>query len=475
MKKLRELRERRSVLLKNIKALVDKADKESRDFTEDEEGDFNAWDKEADEIKGEIEKLEAREKRIAELAQFEVEQRETEDKEEEKRTKIVPQINTKEERIKVENKRKATEEARNVNTFKLIKGVMSSNPFAIDEARKELAEGGHYDDLLLKENGEKRGFNTLVDEKGGILVPTSISDKIFDIMQDYGIIPRLALNFGNIAESEIKVPEILGRPSFTAVGQGQAISGSSFNLGAIALRALKWGAIINWTNEVSESVAAKLMPILMSKIAEGYAYAQDNAFFNGDGTSAFNGILGLDGMDAASPTTYPHVRRTTAASGNTTFATLDAIDLNAAKYDLAPAVRGGGVYCFHPDFIQYLEQMQDGQGQFIYGKPSELMPVGSLWGRPIATSEAIPVTGTTGTTYGFFFNPGYVAYATGRTLSADRLREGTITDEGSNSVNLATTDQEALRFTGKFDIHTSKVTRTTGGTAKGAFTVLVLA
>lgn len=371
-------------------------------------------------------------------------------------------------KIEIKETAKATEEARNVNTFKLIQGVMTGNSHKIDEARKSLADGGHFDNMLKGKDGSTKGFNTLVDTDGAVLVPSSITSQVMDIMQTYGIIPRLAQNLGDISQSSVKIPQILGRPSFTAVGQGQAIPGSGFNLGAIELKAQKWAAIINWTNEVSDSVAARLMPIIMNKIAEGYAYAQDDVFFNGTGTSVYNNIQGLEGLVG----TANYVRLASAVSGNVSHATLDPDDFITPQQNVAPGARAGCVYAMHPNMIFTLRKLKDSAGKYIYGDPSEQRPAGSLWGYPIETSEAFNITDGVSKSVCAFFNPSFVAYATGKSLSIDELKEGSIVDSDGVTVNLATTDQKALRVKGLFDLILSSVTRTTASTAQGAFSVL---
>ena len=363
------------------------------------------------------------------------------------------------------NEHLKTEEARNVNTFKLIKAQMSNNPFKVQEARQLLADGGHYDDLL---NGEQRSFDTLVDENGGVLLPTSVSSQIMDMMQEFGVVAATSLNIGNI-DNPTKIPEVLTTPTFYAVQEGGAISGSGFNFGGLLLDPKKWGCILPWTNEVSESVATTLMPIIMSKTSEGYANAQDSAAFKGDGSSTYNNIKGLEGLAAA---TAAYVRYSTASNGNNSFAEISASDLANAILNVAPSARSGAMWVFHPNMLVYLRKLQDGNGTYIYGSPSDAMPVGSLWGYPVRFSEAVSFTDGASAVYGYFYNPRFMAYATGRTLGAERLREGTITDENSQSVNLATTDRQALRFTGRFDFQLSQVVKAVGGTNYGAFTVL---
>jgi HK97 family phage major capsid protein len=460
MDKLKAKREERAGYLDGMQALLDAADTAKRDLSAEERTKFTDLSSKADALEAELKELEKIEEQRAKLA---IEQ-------EKRKAEILaanagadPDVSVK----AIDLNSKESKEKRNVLTFQVLKAQMGKNPEKRFEAQKALAEMGYYDDAIG--GAEKRGgFNTLIDGDGAVLLPTSVTNEIMDIMQNYGVVPRLALNLGDISQNNVKVPQILGRPSFSAVSQGGAISGSGFGLGAIELKALKWGAIINWTNEVSDSVAARLMPIIMDKVAEGYAYVQDDAFFNGTGTSTYNGIKGLEGLTG----TVNYVRTATAASGNNTFATLDADDFILPQLQVAPGARSGAVYVMHPNLIHTLRRLKTTAGDYIYGMPSESAPVGNLFGYRIETSEAFAFTDGATKTVCAFFNPRYLAYATGRNLTADQLVEGSIVDEDSNTINLATTDQKALRFTGLFDLVLSSVTRTTAGTAQGAFSVL---
>lgn len=455
---LKEKRERKAEIVQKLDDILAVAEKEKRNFSDAEAKEYDGLEKELKTVEEEVKRLERQEERRKDLA-AEAGKRKSEEDEIESRGKEVD--------VKVTHGNQKTNEYRNAKIFSMIQGSVENNQEKVTEARKALAEGGHYDDVLKGVNGEKRNFSSLTDPKGGIFLPTAVSDTVLTISQEYGVVPRLTLNIGNILQNEVKVPQILGKPTFTAVNQGSAISGSGFNLGGIALKALKWGCIIDWTNEVDESVGAKLMPIIMRQIGEAFAYTQDNTFFNGDGTSTYNNIKGLEGLTGS-----VNYVRTATATAHTTFATLTADDFLKPQENVAPGTRAGSVYVMHPNMIFSLMKLKDTQGAYIYGKPSEINPIGTLWGYPIATSEAFAYTDGSAKTACAFFNPKYVAYATGRSLTATKLVEGSITNENGTSVNLATQDAQAIRMTNLFDIQLATVTRTTAGTAQGAFSVL---
>jgi HK97 family phage major capsid protein len=447
-KRIKEVRELIAEKDARLDSLNNTAEKEDRGWNETEMTEVRSIQEESKSLKAELVTLESEEKRKEERAKEEFA------KKEEKETEEKRELET-----KVTGDNLKTKEARDAKTFSLIQGVFSNDGEKITEARKSLIEGGHL---------EKRNFSTLTDPKGGILVPKSIASDIWDIEQEYGFIPQHAFNFGNIGQSELIVPNVLSRPSFTAVNQGSAISGSGFNLGGLALKPLKWGAIIDWTNEVDESVGARLMPIIMRKIAEGLAFAKDDAFINGTGESAYNNIRGLEDLTG----TVNYVRTATAPSGNVSFATLDADDFQLPVANVTPGSRAGGRYLMHPNMILTLQKLKDTQGAYIYGRPSEMAPVGSLFGYPVSVSEAFPITDGVTKSVCAFVNPARIAYANGRDLKAEQLTQATITNENGDSVNLATTDAQALKWTAIFDMKLDNNTRTTAAVAQGAFSVL---
>lgn len=365
-----------------------------------------------------------------------------------------------------ENKAEGVE-ARNFHVESMLCATMYQDEDGIRAAQKALQEGGHYQNIELRD-----GYSTFKDSKGGIFIPTSISNEIFDMEQQFGVIPQYATNFGINGERK-KIPSIIGRPTFSAVNERSAISGSGTTFGGILLDTLKWGCIVDWTNEIGAAAGSKILPILMKKVAEAGAYLKDNAAFNADGTSTYHNLKGFINLAADSNVNY--VRKTSADTGDATFATLDADDFLAVQFDVSPSVRERGVYVMHPDMKQHLLNLQDGQGQYIYGGPAKSGGIPTLWGRPLLFSEAFPITDGADVPAALYFDPSYFAYGTGQQMSVTRLTEATITDEDGNSVNLATQDAQALRFLQYFDFQPSNLTTTTASVAKGAFAVLYTA
>ncbi len=423
-----------------------------RSLTKEEQDEWSG-------LKGELEKLGFELEILEEQEQRQLDQAANKNKFEPRKAPepAAPEVKKEQEHLK-------SKEARNSLTTHLFMAVMNEDDDAIRTYQTKLAEGGHYADM------EKRdGFSTFKDDKGGVFIPTSIADEVFEMTQEFGVIPQYSENFGINGERK-KVASILGRPTFSAVNEKSAISGSGFTFGGLLLDLLKWGCIVDWSNE---SDSTRILPILQRKIAEGSAYLYDNTVFNADGTSTYHKLKGFINLAADSNANY--VSKVSADTGDATFAGLDADDWNALRFGVSPSCRRRGIYVAHPDMEEHLTNLQDGQGQYIYGGPNSRSDIPTLWGRPLAFSEAFPFTDGADVAAAAFFDPSYLAYGTGDNMTAKMLDQATITDEDGNSVNLATMDAQALRFLQHFDFQLSDVTTTSGGSTRGAFAVLYTA
>ncbi|MFL5729227.1 MAG: phage major capsid protein, partial [Cytophagaceae bacterium] len=192
---LKAKKERRGEVFQKLDDILKTADKEKRNLTDKETQEYADLEKEMDGLDKEIDMLQRQEERRLKLAG---------DKPADSAKNIAEEIESrdagKNAKIEVTAKNLKTEEARNAKIFKMIQGEITGNTEMVIEARKALVEGGHFDDLLIDpQTGEKRaGFSTLTDGKGSIFLPTSVSKTVIDIAQKYGVIPKLALNLGNI-------------------------------------------------------------------------------------------------------------------------------------------------------------------------------------------------------------------------------------------------------------------------------------
>lgn len=322
-----------------------------------------------------------------------------------------------------------TRDAVYANTFQLMSAISNKNYGRIDKYQKRLAEGGAYGHSVR----EAGAFSTLTDPEGAVLLPEMVYAQVLDIEKNYGVVNQLALGIP-VESGSMKVPNVAGDLDAFATGEGQPIKTRKFNFAKVNLDPQKWGVIVPWTSEISEEAGAKLMPVVMRKIAQAFAKAKDVAGLYGDGSATYNEITGIYNKDNVA---------------DTVSATLTPDNLLELQFKIAASLVDRGVYVMHPNTREKIYGLKDGEGRYIYKLPFEAGGVASLWGRPVYFSEAVD-NDQASVFYGDF---SYLLLGQGRGLTSDLLTEGTIDDvDDSGTINLATQDMKALRVTERFDI-----------------------
>lgn len=342
---------------------------------------------------------------------------------------------------------------------------------SIAKKQELLYKGGHYEDFEVR---EVEAFNTLVDSSGGIFLPTTISDMIFDIEKQFGVFPDNSLRFPmEPGDGRQIVPNLLGEITFHAVNQGNEANASRFTFSGLALEELKWMAFVPWTNEMGNTAGRRLVELIIRKLGEASANIKDDAVINGDGTSKYHNLKGLD--NRSSDSAFPEVRRSTAASGNTAFANITPSDFLNSLLDIAPSLRMRAIFVAHPDWEIFVKDMKDANNRHYYLTGGPVSIQGDrifVHQRPLLFTEAFPNTDGTSKPYAAAFVPDYLAFADNGRFSTEELTEATIKDENGNDIRLGSQDMRALRVKEFFDFELSSITKTSGGNALGAFTVL---
>lgn len=343
----------------------------------------------------------------------------------------------------------------------------------INDIQKQLYQGGHYDG----HKAEVDGFNTLVDSDGGIYLPTTISDRIFEISDEFGAFSRHGLRFPmSIADGSKKVPNLLGDLKFYAVNEGSEAKASSFTFSGIELKVLKWMTYIPWTAEMDELQGRRLVEIILRKLGKAVARLRDNVIVNADGTSDYHNLKGL--ITRSADASFKEVRESTAASGHDAFGKIDPDDFLISTLDIAKSLRDKMRFALDPDWRVYLKQMKDENGIPYYKNGSSVISIMNgeyfIHDVPVDFTEAIPSTDGAGKVYGVGYVPEYYAFADNGQFVIEQFNTGSIPNEDGkkDAINLLSQDMKAARAKTFFDFELSQVTKDDNGTEKGAFTVL---
>lgn len=360
-----------------------------------------------------------------------------------------PEVNG-EANVEVKGSTADSNEAAHELTERLLRGVVSNNEAQIKDAQRKLYQGGHYKgrnfDKMARSND---GFNTLIDDEGGIFLPTTVANQIFEKEFEYGVVSGNAVQLP-IPEGRVKVPNLTGELDFFALVEGNEMKSRKVNFGGIELDPLMWGLITPWTLKMEAEAGGRLMPVLQRKIASASAKIKDDVFINGDGTSTFHNIKGLSQKADDGDITLK------TANNGTSFSGIAADDYLMLQKEVFPAARPGGVYVAHPDRKFDILRLKDNNSRYYYLNPSERNMENAtdvLWGKPVLyTEKAWNTDGSNKKAIGFF-NPEYLAYGVGAGLTTDRLTEATIQDtSGNGDIKLGSQYSAALRVVEEFDL-----------------------
>lgn len=173
---------------------------------------------------------------------------------------------------------------------------------------------------------EKRALTEGTDTAGGYLVPQIALPTIIDLRETYGVFRRESKVVAMGSDS-ITISRRTGGLTAYAVGEGDTITESDKTWNRIQLVAHKWATLTRWSSELDQDAIISIADDLAGEIAYAFSNKEDEAGFNGDGTSTYHGAWGAmvridDGNHTAS--IYD------AASGNTAFSTLDLVDFEGA-------------------------------------------------------------------------------------------------------------------------------------------------
>jgi HK97 family phage major capsid protein len=190
------------------------------------------------------------------------------------------------------------------------------------------------------------------DATGGIFVPNVVSSYIISLKESYGVFRRVSRVEPMTSESTT-----IWRDGDDVIAYwGSELANyveSDMSWDAVTLNVKKLTAFSRLSEELIMNSTQNLGIRFANSVARQFARREDQAGFNGDGTSTFGGILGLDGkfkklvVDGggtwttdANKQNAAGVQLTTAASANT-YAEVVIGDFLAGKAKLPEYARGG--------------------------------------------------------------------------------------------------------------------------------------
>lgn len=243
-------------------------------------------------------------------------------------------------------------------------------------------------------NAMKTGDNT----KGGFAVPEPLENAIVELRETYGRFRQDSFLYP-MSSGVVLVPKVAGEVTSYYMGEGDpsvAITSSDMALSQIKLEAKKLATFTPLSSEIDEDAAVPIAEMLARSIAWKFSYDEDNAGFNGDGTSTYGGIVGLAGALAAGSKVT--------ATGRQTFGALTMADFETV---IGQAKEWAGYtpswYISKKGWTASMQRLLDATGGSNIKDLAEGAPKMFL-GYPVKIVQSLPsaLTGTTGTPACYF-------------------------------------------------------------------------
>jgi HK97 family phage major capsid protein len=240
-----------------------------------------------------------------------------------------------------------------------------------------------------------------VDSAGGFLTPTDFDSDVVSIKETQGSFRQGAQVTQATSDSQVR-PRRTGGLTANWVPEGSPIPTSQGQFDQISTASKKMGILIVTSSELLEDSAVDLGAWVASEVAYAFAGAEDDAGFNGDGTSKFGGISGLS-TRLAGTTSFPLAATgnppsvITAATGHNTFATLTGVDLaNLVGGVIASAIPGSAWYVSNLAYAQTFCALASVAGGLAVSVATDGVPPvnANYLGWPVRFSSKLPNVST---------------------------------------------------------------------------------
>ncbi len=300
---LRKILAQRAKALEDARALLYDGDKRKADVSEEDRSAADALLKRADELKGEIDALEADEARLARLdaglADLDRDRgRQAPAGSSPEFTGSEPRSNAAQAHIpeirvmprfgrlrafRSGNQQQDLEDAYSAGQF--YRAVLLGNA---DSARWCRERG--YADVHAQGGSRAQTGSTL--EGGGATLPTPLSNRIIDLVEQFGV-ARRECDIVPMSSDTLKVPRRTGGLTAYFTGDADATTESTMAWDNVNLVAKELSVLARVPISLAEDSIINFGDRIVLEQGRAFADKEDDCTFNGDGSSTYGGIVGI--------------------------------------------------------------------------------------------------------------------------------------------------------------------------------------
>ncbi len=144
----------------------------------------------------------------------------------------------------------------------------------------------------LRDRGfEMKALTSADNASAGILVPEQMDDAILKLRNQYGVAMQLGAVVSGTSETYRRRKIVSGNTAY-AVVEGSAITRTQPSYQHIQLTAKLFGARTEYYTTFSEDAIINVVDELTEEHARAHAVLMDDAYFIGDGTQVYSGVIG---------------------------------------------------------------------------------------------------------------------------------------------------------------------------------------
>lgn len=144
----------------------------------------------------------------------------------------------------------------------------------------------------LQSNGHLKAQTEGVTTAGGFTVPDIVSSDLIYLREMYGVARRNSRIYP-MSSDTLLVPSATGSTTVYYASEATAITASDMVFAQVSLSAKKLAVLTIASKELGEDTVIDLGASLARDMAYAIAKEEDNACFNGDGTSTYGSITGI--------------------------------------------------------------------------------------------------------------------------------------------------------------------------------------
>ncbi len=319
----RELREKRATLIMQAREILDRADTEKRDLTQEERNQYDRIDQEIDRLAEEIARVEKREARERELALRDA-------------------------------------------------AAMRGQTERTSDPKPEIRAFEAYLRAGAVPAEVRAALNEATAAQGGYLVPVEYSRQLVQGLQEQSMLRQAGAQVIRMTGLTMKVPTLSNTSAAVLTAEGAAFDEAEPTVGQIDVTAYKYTRLAKVSDELlADAMFDVWANILLPDFTQAFAKAENSAFTTGTGSSQPQGVVTGAGVGK------------TAASA-TAITSDEVIDL---FHSLDYRHRQNAAWMMNDATAQVLRKLKDTTGQYLWqpglvaGQPDRIL------GRPVMTNN----------------------------------------------------------------------------------------